>query len=370
MALAAVHDYAWLRLSQRPTVRESGDPVRCVDLFSGLGAMSLGTAEACRALARPFELALAADTYDQAREVIANNGSSTVRSVRFPIERVLDGELGGALTWRENVLRNKVGDVHILLGGPPCQGHSDLNNHTRRNDPKNQLYLRMARAVDVLRPQHLIIENVPGVKKDDDGVLDATRDHLTGLKYHVDVQVLKGEEIGVPQTRHRMFLVASKERAPDILQAAEQMQVVPRSFEWACHDLNTDTSNGFDTTATPTPVTKKRIDWLHQSGEFNLPDSMRPDCHKLKEHRYHSVYGRMWTGRPSPTITTGFMVMGQGRFVHPHEPRTLTPHEGSRLQFLPDWVPIPDRFRRDYGLLIGNAVPPKMTYVLALQLLK
>lgn len=370
MALAAIHDDAWLRLSKRPETPEVGDPVRCVDLFAGLGGMSLGVGEAARALDRPFQLVFAADTYDLARKALSHNGSAPVRFSRFPVERILRGNLGAPLSWREAALRRELGDVDLLVGGPPCQGHSDLNNHTRRRDPKNRLYLKMARAVDVLEPRHVIVENVPGVAKDDGRVLETTQEHLEERDYRVDVHVLKGEKLGVPQTRHRMFLVASRDRTPRIEQASQQLAVVPRSFEWACHDLSTDPSSGFDTTAVPSKVTEERIEWLHTSGESNLPDSLRPDCHRLKAHRYHSVYGRMWKGRPASTITTGFMVMGQGRFVHPHEPRTLTPHEGARLQFLPDWLRIPHRFRRDYGMLIGNAVPPKMAYVLALHLLR
>ena len=38
-----------------------------------------------------------------------------------------------------------------------------------------------------------------------------------------------------------------------------------------------------------------------------MPDSERPDCHKLKEHNYEAVYGRMFPDKPAPTITTGFL---------------------------------------------------------------
>ena len=149
MALAAIHDDAWLRLSKRPETPGIGDPVRCVDLFAGLGGMSLGVGEAARALDRPFQLVFAADTYDLARKALSHNGSAPVRFSRFPVERILRGNLGAPLSWREAALRRELGDVDLLVGGPPCQGHSDLNNHTRRRDPKNRLYLKMARAVDV-----------------------------------------------------------------------------------------------------------------------------------------------------------------------------------------------------------------------------
>jgi len=49
------------------------------------------------------------------------------------------------------------------------------------------------------------------------------------------------------------------------------------------------------------------------------------------------MYGRMRGADPSQTITGGFGSPGQGRFIHPTRPRTITPHEAARLQFFPDW---------------------------------
>jgi len=52
-------------------------------------------------------------------------------------------------------------------------------------------------------------------------------------------------------------------------------------------------------------------------------------------------------------------------------PRTITPHEAARLQFVPDFFTFGDQTPRT-GLseMIGNAVPTKLTYVLALELLR
>lgn len=71
---------------------------------------------------------------------------------------------------------------------------------------------------------------------------------------------------------------------------------------------------------------------------FELPNSERPDCHRLKPHSYKSVYGRMYWDRPAPTITRGFGSTGQGRFVHSLLKRTITPHEAARIQFFPDFL--------------------------------
>ena len=63
--------------------------------------------------------------------------------------------------------------------------------------------------------------------------------------------------------------------------------------------------------------------------------------------------------------------MGQGRFVHPGEKRTITPHEAARLQFIPDFFSFEGvGSRTALARMIGNAVPPKLTYVLALELIR
>jgi DNA (cytosine-5)-methyltransferase 1 len=80
------------------------------------------------------------------------------------------------------------------------------------------------------------------------------------------------------------------------------------------------------------------------------------------------VYGRMYPDRPAPTITSGFFTMGQGRFVHPIRRSTLTAHEAARVQFFPDWFDwscMDTRAAISKG--IGNAVPPKLSYVFALE---
>jgi DNA (cytosine-5)-methyltransferase 1 len=63
--------------------------------------------------------------------------------------------------------------------------------------------------------------------------------------------------------------------------------------------------------------------------------------------------------------------MGQGRYVHPRLKRTLTPHEAARLQFIPDFFAFPEDMKRTaLAQMIGNAVPAKLTYVMALELLR
>jgi DNA (cytosine-5)-methyltransferase 1 len=82
------------------------------------------------------------------------------------------------------------------------------------------------------------------------------------------------------------------------------------------------------------------------------------------------MYGRLRYDRPSQTITSGFTSPGQGRFIHPSQQRTLTPHEAARLQFFPDFFDFSaSKKRGDLAKMIGNAVPMKLSYMLCLELL-
>jgi DNA (cytosine-5)-methyltransferase 1 len=300
----------------------------------------------------------------------ANFPTATVLPV--PVEVYLDRALGKPPSDAELELKRFLGRVDVLVGGPPCQGSSDLNNHTRRKDGRNALFARMARFAEVVRPDHLIIENVRGIVHDRGRVVEVTRRALSRAGYHVDCGVMPVQSLGVPQRRHRFVLVASLlrlVRVEDIIRT--YANDTPRTFAWACGDLK-DRVNGkpFTAAAEPSEENRARIEYLFRTGTYDLPDSERPDCHQTKPHTYRSVYGRLHSDRPAQTITTGFACMGQGRYVHPDRPRTLTPHEAARLQFIPDFFAFNGASRARLAGMIGNAVPPRLSYVVALELLR
>jgi DNA (cytosine-5)-methyltransferase 1 len=292
------------------------------------------------------------------------------RIVQEPVEAIASGAWGESLTPAERRLQRDVGSIDILLGGPPCQGHSNLNNYTRRKDDRNVLFLRMARFAEVLRPGVIIIENVVGVIHDSRQVYQRTWAFLEQLGYSVDGGIVKANHIGVPQRRARVVLVARRTGDVVLRDILGRFATPDRPAMWALdHLVDAPNSSAFDTPAVPAAETERRIRYLFERGMHLLPDSERPDCHRTRVHKYQSVYGRMFEDQPAPTITTGFMTMGRGRFVHPTRPRTLTPHEGALLQFFPDSFRFGALSRKSYANLIGNAVPPKLAYVLALGLL-
>lgn len=368
--LAAAADLAFLRSKLPPVQARGGKIVRVADLFAGCGAMSLGVREACRALGLHFVPALAVEVDSSFLRTYEANFPNVKRVFQDVLD-VCDGALGSPASRREREVKKLVGQVHVLVGGPPCQGHSDLNNRTRRADPKNALYARMARFAELFSPEHVLIENVPAVLHDHGKVVDVTRTALRRLGYQTADGVVSVETLGVPQSRRRHLLLASRRQHPS-LATFRSFGRTPRTVRWAIADVTAGDPNDHLTIASrATKVAGERIAHLFENDCYDLPDEMRPECHRDRDHTYRSVYGRLRWDRPAQTITSGFGCMGQGRYVHPAERRTLTPREAARLQFIPDFFVFPPDLRRtEVATMIGNAVPPKLSYVAAIELLR
>ena len=179
-------------------------------------------------------------------------------------------------------------------------------------------------------------------------------------------------EVGVAQTRQRMLLIASRVTPNvDIEKITEDATLPIRTMRWVIGDLldKYDVDDVFNSAAIHSPVNQARIHYLFEHDLYELPNDQRPDCHRLKPHTYPAVYGRMHWNRPSPTITGGFACCGRGRFVHPLRERTLTPHEAARVQYFPDFFDFGGMTRSGLVRAIGNAVPARAGYVVALPLL-
>jgi DNA (cytosine-5)-methyltransferase 1 len=125
------------------------------------------------------------------------------------VEQFLNGELGEPITTAETEFVQMVGAIDILIGGPPCQGHSNLNNYTRRNDPKNRLYARMARFAELVRPRSIIIENVSAVLHDQGRVVGHTIAALERLGYNVDHDAAQVSALGVARSAVGIVMASS-----------------------------------------------------------------------------------------------------------------------------------------------------------------
>jgi DNA (cytosine-5)-methyltransferase 1 len=358
----------------------SSKSVKVVDLFCGCGGMSYGVGSALRSLGLKPKVVLAADQNQHALDVYERNiGPGDM--LKGNIWQMLDFQVSGMGSQAsfvgepsisDPVMAKHVAGVDILIGGPPCRGHSSLNNHTRSNDPRNVLYLAMAAAAVALGVRAVIIENVPRVLNDNRRVVETAMGLLKNSGYAVSDEVVNCQNIGMAQTRKRHLMIATKHGRPDISAVTKSITTATyRTLSWAIEDLiDSQQHPQFDTGSDLSEENRWRIEQIFESGLYDMPDAIRPDCHK-NGHTYPSIYGRLRMDGPSGTITSGFYSPGRGRYIHPERQRTLTPHEAARIQGFPDSF----KFERSDGSmpgrmavahLIGDAVPPKLGFVAGL----
>lgn len=368
---AETADAAWLRSdSPPPTASPTRSDVRVVDAFSGCGGLSLGLREAARAVARPFVPVAAIDTDETALSTYARN-FEVQHAISESMARLVSGNADSRLTSNERGLERRFGRIDFLLAGPPCQGFTSLNNHTRGDDTRNRLYPRVARLARVIEPRYVLVENVPTVRSGTSAAVANTVSALEAAGYVVTEGIVDLEALGVPQQRRRHVLIAAHRSAPTVDDIVAAFRYAKRDLKWAIGDLATRAGEGaaFDRPSTASPENEKRLAWLRRHRSFDLPNHERPSCHH-GDHSYVSMYGRLRWQRPAQTITSGYGSMGQGRYVHPNGRRTLTPHEAARVQLFPDWFDFGSEPRGAWANMIGNAVPMKLSYAVGLWFLR
>lgn len=359
-------------LGEVPAARaRSSRPVRVVDLFCGPGGLALGFRRACDELGLDMISAAAVDQDAEALQVhVANHGAR--RRTSESVSTLVDQQVAGVgdrarFVYPPEILpddwQGLVGRTDVVLAGPPCQGHSNLNNRSRRTDRRNELYLNVPAIAIALKAPVVIIENVPAVIHDRLQVVASTIHLLEAAGYTVKTGILAAHRMGWPQTRQRFFVVARLDTSPLPLDVvAQALADEPRDVTWAIGDL---ADSAFDDrmhlSTELSEENLRRIKYLFDHDLHDLPLLERPDCHK-EGTSYNAVYGRLYPNKPAPTITTGFMTPGRGRYIHPTEPRVLTPREAARIQGFPDdYVFHPDASRPSskakLAKWIGDAVP-------------
>jgi DNA (cytosine-5)-methyltransferase 1 len=223
----------------------------------------------------------------------------------------------------------------------------------------------------------MIVENVPSVVHATDQVVAAALEALDAKCYSVVEFLADAQDFGLPQTRKRHFLIASRIHTKEELN--QLLSMIPRrSNDIRLWDFISDLETELDEVAHYSSKLSKisarnqeRIMYLFASNCFDLPNYLRPPCHRDKQHSYRSMYGRLRADLPAQTITSGFGSMGQGRFVHPTQRRMITPHEAARIQGFPDYFKFsPITKLTALREMIGNAVAPPIGAVLLTLLFK
>jgi DNA (cytosine-5)-methyltransferase 1 len=272
----------------------------------------------------------------------------------------------------------KKNTVRVLAGCAPCQPFSSYAFKNKEKDPnKYDLLYEFGRLIEEVKPDLVTMENVIQILNfKSKPVLKDFVEKLVSLGYCVDVNKVFCPDYGIPQTRKRLVLLASRFGEINLIPATHKKEeyVTVRN---AIGDLNPIVSGGIDNEdplhrcTALSQLNLKRIKATPYGGGWHdWPEELVLDCHKKKEGKtYGSVYGRMEWDKPSPTMTTQCTGLGNGRFGHPEQDRAISIREAALLQTFPKSY----KFFQDEETIsitiasryIGNAVPPKLGNVIA-----
>lgn len=326
-----------------------------IDLFSGCGGLSEGLREA------GFNVVAAFDIDADSVATYRLNHSGTVV---FPkdIREVNPDEV-------KKILKGK--KLHLLAGCPPCQGFSSVRRLNRKRsirDDRNNLVLEYLRFVKALKPLTIMMENVPGLVNY--SLFKRVVKELGDMGYNPKVKVVNIQEFGVPQRRKRLVMVGSL--LGDLKTASPTGEkITVRDVIGHLESVSQTKDPIHRIVAYHTPNIMKRIKATPKNGggrkdvpQFELA------CHKKNRVGFNDVYGRLRWDDYSSTITGGCLNPSKGRFLHPEKNRNITAREAALLQTFPRNYKFPENISKtSISLLIGNALPPKFSYIQATNIL-
>ena len=172
------------RPDTRPTV---------IDLFSGVGGLSLGAARAGFRVAASVELDPIAAKSHQDNFPKANH-----------LQRDVSGLSGKELLTAAGIRKNNLSG---LIGGPPCQGFS-LIGKRQEDDPRNNLFSHFFRLVGETNPAFFVAENVPGILSPKNKAVVEAALRLVPSRYTLLRPFeVKADLYGAPTTRKRIFFI-------------------------------------------------------------------------------------------------------------------------------------------------------------------
>ena len=336
--------------------------MKIIDLFCGIGGLSLGFEQA------GFEVVAAIDMWKDAVITYNHNRKDKVAKVET-VEDFNEKELLDLMRYQT---------ITGIIGGPPCQGFSTVGRR-EIDDPRNIMYLEFYKAVKIANPDFFVIENVKGMLTLNKGAF--VKDLIerfgpNGLGYNISYQLVNAADYGIPQNRYRVFYVGIKgkefkfpepynyqltakegigdlEGSDNEHYGSEPQNAFQKAMRGKCkHPINQDY----------TDHTQQTIDIISQVPDGgNIRDLPRE---VWQVRKYNKAFERMGTFKPSNTIDTGHR-----NYFHYAEPRSPTVRESARIQSFPDDFEIVGTRGSQYKQ-VGNAVPPMLAKIIAEQIKK
>ena len=339
---------------------------RVIDLFAGVGGLSLGFEK------KGFDVVLA-NEYDAsiAASYIANH-----KNTKMIVGDITSLDL-------EDTFGKLAGTIDVVIGGPPCQGFSQKGQRKTIHDERNFLFKYYVSVVELVNPKYFVMENVPNLLTAEGGYFRHEIEELFNkLGYSLEYGVLNASDYGVPQNRRRAVIIGKlngdapklpvpKRNDVTIWDAISDLAYLEsgegseeQEYKYPAESdyekmLRKDSSKLFNHIATKhSPLALERLALIPpNAGREVLPE----------EHLTKSIYSGTWTRMKkdeiSVTITTRFDTPSSGKFTHPFLNRAITVR-AARIQSFPDNF----HFVGNKGSQmkqVGNAVPPLLAAAIA-----
>ena len=372
-----------------------------IDLFAGAGGFSLGFHEAgMRGLLGIERDKMAFETLRF--NLIENNHAfdwlSSIPVGNMDIRFLMEHYREGLISMR--------GKVDVVVGGPPCQGFS-MAGRRIEHDERNQMFKEYLKFVDLVKPQMVLFENVPGFNMPfkANGISTHSYQELLGNQLQEagfempESRIIDFSQYGVPQSRKRI-IIFSTQKGNDPSLFFERLQSRISNHKVAVKDAISDLerSNG----EVQSPDSSIFMNGLYGDPETPFQQKMRqgnieniPDSHRFARHG-HTVQERfkyildscprgknlgissieaikshkrniiaLNPSKPAPTLTSL-----PDDYIHYKEARILTVREYARLQSFPDWYEFKGKYttggkqrskETPRYTQVANAVPPSFS---------
>lgn len=379
------------------TENNSNSSLKFIDTFAGCGGLSLGLKNA------GFQPVLVNEIEPKYLETYYFNHN-------IHIDNYFCGDIRDIANSSE--LKYKFENIDLIVGGPPCQGFSMANRQRILDDPRNKLYKYFLELLGNLKPKFFIMENVKGMMKKSNEILENFHSIL-GNDYSIEMVLLNAKDFGVPQNRERVFVIGSRVKGVEAKQIIEDIismkgQLGSFKLKDALYGLpklepkrekNTKglenekigfkfRNNGFVQNKFIENINNQRhVHYLanhtnryNNDRDIEIFDKLPQGANSLHEsikdimpyssrnHMFKDKYFKLKESEVSKTITS-HMKMDCNMYIHPNQPRGLSPREASRIQTFPDDFIFMGANNTWYAQ-IGNAVPVKLAEVIGKQIVK
>lgn len=335
----------------KPDDGQAPPRIVAVDLFCGAGGLAYGLRSA------GLEVAAGVDMDPRCRFPFeANCGAHFVQG---DVAKVTAEDLSG---WFGDA------EVRVLAGCAPCQPFSTYSQSRKSEDKRWKLLDSFRDLALASLPEIVTMENVAGL-----AAREVWHSFIAALKnagYHVVWDEVRCIDYGVPQKRKRLVLLASRLGPIEMpMPTHSGRHVTVREVIAKLPPISAGGVPGKDPLHVASRLSATNMQRMKASragGTWrDWPEALRAACHTRKTgETYPAVYGRMEWDKPSPTITTQCYGFGNGRFGHPEQDRAISLREAAILQSFPASYRFVEKAAdasfRGLGILIGNAVPPKL----------